>query len=144
MGTWSAEPFGNDDACDWACGLINERDFSLIERTLDKVLNETKYLDASDGAEAVAAVEVLAKAGGKGTQTDSYTESVDKWITSSGIEPPGAALLEKAQRALARLLADDSELKNLWEESDGRPWYDSIQSLQRSISSRASPRLRGS
>ncbi len=132
MGAWSHEPFGNDDANDWAYGLENVDDLSLIEQTLDIVLEADEYLEAPEASEAVAAVEVLAKILGKGTQSDSYTEKVDVWVKSVSIRPD-AALLSKAKRVLQRVLDDNSELRELWEESDSTDWLDSIVALQRVI-----------
>ncbi|MET0038454.1 MAG: DUF4259 domain-containing protein [Candidatus Thiodiazotropha lotti] len=80
MGAWSHEPFGNDDANDWAYGLEGFVDLSLIEKTLDRALEAEKYLEAPKALEAVAAVEVLAKLLGKGTQTDTYTEKVFEFL----------------------------------------------------------------
>jgi hypothetical protein len=81
----------------------------------------------------VAAVEVLAKLLGKGTQSDAYTEKVDEWVKSVSIQP-GAAILTKANRALERILGDNSELRELWEEGGDQEWRSSITVLQRSIS----------
>jgi len=71
MGTWSHEPFGNDDACDWSYELFDSNDLSSVEAALNSVLNGDDYLEASTASNAVAAVEVIAKLLGKGTQTDT-------------------------------------------------------------------------
>jgi hypothetical protein len=39
MGAWSHEPFGNDDAGDWALELEEATDLSYIEASLDAVLD---------------------------------------------------------------------------------------------------------
>ena len=88
MGAWSHEPFGNDDANDWAYGLEDVTDLSLIDETLDRVLEAEEYLEAPEASEAVAAIEVLAKLLGKGTQTDTYTAKVDEWVKSLSVQPP--------------------------------------------------------
>lgn len=77
MGAWSHESFGNDTAADWAYGLSECKDMAYIESALDAVLSENDYLDSDIGSEAVAAIEVIAKMLGKGTQADAYTESAD-------------------------------------------------------------------
>jgi hypothetical protein len=38
MGAWSHEPFGNDDANDWAYGLEEAEDLSYVEEALNAVL----------------------------------------------------------------------------------------------------------
>ena len=134
MGAWSHEPFGNDSACDWAYELEGKSDFSVIEASLRQVLdNGDEYLDADLASEAVAAAEVLAKSREQGTQSDSYTEAVDNWLAQvDGPPPPG--LFDLASRALARVLAPDSELRELWEDSDDfAAWESSITALQAAV-----------
>lgn len=133
MGAWSAEPFGNDDANDWAYGLEDVRDLSLIEEALDEALDAEDYLEAPEGSNAVAAVEVLAKLLGRGTQTDAYTEKVDAWVKSVSVQP-SAQLLAKANRALARVTDENSELNELWEEAGSDEWLASVNALRAAIS----------
>ena len=117
MGTWSHEPFGNDTAGDWSDGLTDCKDVSYIEAALDAVLNEADYLDSDIGAEAVAAIEVIAKMLGKGTQADAYTESADIWVAAMTVAP-SSDLLAKAVRAIDRITGDNSELSELWSDGD--------------------------
>ena len=134
MGAWSHEPFCNDTACDWAYDLEGQRDFSLVATAIQNVLdNGNEYLDSDVACEAIAAAEVLAKALGRGTQSDAYTEEVDAWLRSLSVKP-SADLLSKAHAALARIMAPDSELKELWEESDSfATWESSIKALQTAV-----------
>lgn len=134
MGTWSHEPFGNDTASDWAYDLAEQKDFSLVAQAIQAVLdNGADYLDSDLAVEAVAAVEVLAKALGRGTQADAYTEEVDAWVQSIGAKPSDE-LLSKARAALGRIIGPDSELRELWEESDDfGDWESSIKTLQSAV-----------
>ncbi|APU47311.1 DUF4259 domain-containing protein [Acinetobacter junii] len=131
MGTWSHESFGNDTANDWAYELEDATDFSVIEAALQVALDEgDEYLDADLAMEAIAAVEVIAKRLGKGTQSDVYTEKVDQWLETIS-EQPSDDLLSLAKRVLERIVADDSELKELWLESDEYElWLGNIQQLK--------------
>lgn len=133
MGAWSHEPFGNDDANDWAYDLEGVSDFSLIEEALDQALEAEDYLEAPEASTAVAAVEVLAKLLGRGTQDDAYTEKVDAWVQSVYLQP-SPALLKKAQRVLKRVAGKNSELKELWDEDDDGAWATSIAALKQAIS----------
>jgi hypothetical protein len=133
MGTWSHEPFGNDTAGDWAYELVESEDLLYLEATLDKVLEHSGYLEAPDAEEAIAAVEVVAKLLGKGTQTDAYTEEVDAWVASIK-QKPSTALLQKAQRTLQRVVSDESELRELWSESEeAEKWKSSIAGLRSAV-----------
>ncbi|MBJ8440198.1 DUF4259 domain-containing protein [Acinetobacter junii] len=131
MGTWSHESFGNDTANDWAYELEDATDFSVIEAALQVALDEgDEYLDADLAMEAIAAIEVIAKRLGKGTQSDVYTEKVDQWLETIS-EQPSDDLLSLAKRVLERIVADDSELKELWLESDEYElWLGNIQQLK--------------
>jgi len=135
MGTWSHEPFGNDSACDWAYGLVKQKHFTSVETAIRSVLDEGDgYVDADVAVEAVAAAEVLAKALGRGTQADVYTEEVDAWLASISIKP-SSDLVDKANAALGRILESESELRELWEESDELDaWESSIRTLQAALS----------
>lgn len=130
MGAWSHEPFGNDTANDWAYDLEDARDLSYIEKALDRVLeNKDSFLDADAAQEAVGAIEVLAKLLGHGTQSDAYTEKVDAWVASMNLRP-SPQLLHKAQRVIERVVADDSELFELWQDcEDTQQWLSSMTRL---------------
>ncbi|PPU68753.1 DUF4259 domain-containing protein [Xanthomonas pisi] len=134
MGAWSHEPFGNDTACDWASGLDKQRDFSLVAEAIQAVLdNGSDYLDSDLASEAIAAAEVLAKALGRSTQTDSYTKEVDDWVKSIAAKP-SQDLLSKANGALIRIMGPDSELKELWQESDDFGSFESsVKALQLAV-----------
>lgn len=80
--------------------------------------------------EAIAAIEVIAKRLGKGTQSDVYTEKVDQWLETIS-EQPSDDVLSLAKRVLERIVADDSDLKELWLESDEYElWLGNIQQLK--------------
>jgi hypothetical protein len=55
MGAWSHEPFGNDDAGDWAHKLEETEDLSYVEAALDAVLEAEGYVEAPEASCAVAA-----------------------------------------------------------------------------------------
>ena len=130
MGAWSHEPFGNDTANDWAYGLEGTADFAHVEAAIDAVIEcGDDYLDSDNASEAIAAAEVLAHALGRGTQSDAYTEKVDAWLRTVSARP-GDELLSKARNALRRVLAADSELNELWEESgEHESWRSSVDAL---------------
>ena len=130
MGTWSHEPFGNDTANDWAYELEDTTDFSVIDATLQTALDEGQEdLDADLAMEAIAAIEVLAKSLGHGTQTDVYTDKVDEWVDRISLKP-SADLSQKAAQALALVASDHSELKELWQESEEYElWANNLQQL---------------
>lgn len=133
MGAWSHEPFGNDTACDWGYELLGGNDLTLVREAVDAVLDQEGYLDADLACEALAAAEVISRHMGRGTQSDAYTTDIEAWLTTVS-ERPDPELIDKARRVIDRIMADDSELRELWDESDdARQWSDSVAALRLSL-----------
>ncbi|WP_163831844.1 DUF4259 domain-containing protein [Spartinivicinus ruber] len=131
MGAWSHEPFGNDTSCDWKYDLEEYSDLRFLEQTIDKALSaDQDYLEASEGEEAIAAVEVIAKILGRGTQSDAYTADVDNWVKNIGLKP-SSELIAKANKVLILVMSDKSELVELWEGQD--KWKRTIEKLTEAI-----------
>ena len=130
MGAWSTEPFGNDEAGDWGYELEETADFSLVERAFDDVL-EASYVESHLGSIAVAAAEALAQLLGKGAQAEAPPEAVAAWVQKMAGQSPPAALRTKALSALARALDSNSELNDLWQETeDYDAWKSSVLKLR--------------
>ncbi len=127
MGAWDATSFGNDTAKDWAYGLDECNDLSLIDSALQNIIDTGEgYIDASDAEEAIAAVEVLAWLLNRPSETNAYTEKISEWVKAHPLTPP-AELVQKALRVLNRIQAEPSELLELWE--DNSEWKDALQGL---------------
>ena len=130
MGAWSHEPFGNDTAGDWSYGLLESSDLSAIEAAVEAVLEGgEEYLEVDPASEAIAAIEVLAKLIGRGTQSDSYTRDVAAWVKSHSLTP-SIELRRKAVRALDRITSANSELMELWQEGGDEAWIQSVTELR--------------
>lgn len=130
MGTWGALAFDNDDACDWAFELELVDDFSLIEAAFESVESSGDYLEAPAACIALAACEVLARASGGGGVRNSYTEDVDNWVDQHKLKP-SKALLDRARRAITRVAGENSELRELWDESESaREWHAAVEDLR--------------
>ena len=138
MGTWAIGPFGNDFAQDWVEDLQESKDLYFIDDTLSNVLQAetTEYLEAPFGAEALAAVETWARLLGKGGASDEDSERADAWVAD--LLPkfkPRSDIAEKALRALALVLSEGSELRELWQDSEHyAAWRTSVEDLQRRLS----------
>ena len=134
MGAWSHQPFDNDTASDWADVLLDAPDLSYIEATLDRVLEVGgSYLEAPDAEEGLAAVAVLGQLLGRSKPLVNTPADVAAWIAGIGVRP-SAALLDKARRVADRVLAEDSELAELWDESeDAAAWRTSVAALRLAV-----------
>jgi hypothetical protein len=131
MGAWGHIAFDNDTTNDWAYGLDDVDDLSLVEAAFDELEEVgTNYLDQDIACNALGACEVLARLLGRPGYTNVYTEKVDQWIATHRIKP-SPAQLKRASAAIDRILADDSELRQLWEEGDeGGIWRQAMEDLR--------------
>jgi len=131
MGAWGAGSFDNDTANDWAYGLDDVSDLSMVHATLEGCVPEDGYLDSDDACEALAAREVVARLKGQPGKKDAYTEKVDQWVVAHPQTPPA----ELCQLAASKidLITDDSksELAELWEGD--QEWADSVADLRRRV-----------
>lgn len=127
MGAWDIGPFDNDDACDWLYDLERSEDVSLLSNTLEGVTEiGEEYLEAPECCTAIAAAEILAAMRGKPAGT--LPENAREWIKKNQAREVGE-LLPLALSALARIRSN-SELKELWEESDeAERWVQTVDDL---------------
>jgi hypothetical protein len=117
MGCWAIGSFGNDDAADWLYDLAEQNDLSLVKKTITQLLLVDGYLDASYATEALAAIEVIAAALSRPTATARANEDLMGWIARVK-QLPEQSLVADAIRAVDRILAPESELRELWEDTD--------------------------
>lgn len=135
MGAWGYGVFENDDAMDWLPELLESVGMSLIEETLREVLVDD-YIEADLASNAIAAAEIIAALAGK--PSDEFVELLDheeelkSWLK----EQTGASaeIIELVKKAVSAVKTD-SELKELWEESDefGK-WLRTIEDLEQRLS----------
>lgn len=130
MGAWGVGTFDNDTACDWAFGLENADDLSIVRAALDRVRAVgSDYLDSDAACEGLAACEVIARLKGNWGVRNAYTEPMDKWVKGhaslpfQGLVPPATAVID-------RVLTTPSELLELWEEGDLADWKKAVEDLR--------------
>lgn len=137
MGAWDTGSFGNDDAADWAWQFDEMEGLQLIDDTLEKVRDESSngYIEAPTGSEAIAACEVIARLKGFGSPPTAYSEAADKWVAAHP-NKPSLEILAKANSALDLITSDNSELRELWEDSESySEWEASIADLRKRMNS---------
>ncbi|MDR0787637.1 MAG: DUF4259 domain-containing protein [Gemmatimonadota bacterium] len=135
MGTWSHTPFGNDSAQDWISELVSQDRLDPIAEAIQQVIDsENGYLNADVASVALAAIAILVKAAGLSSETDIDAGIIDDWIALHPVRS-SSKLLTDARHALKRILSSDSELRELWSESNEyRAWLASTRSLLLRIS----------
>jgi Domain of unknown function (DUF4259) len=118
MAAWDTGPFDNDGAADWA-GELDDAEpparAGLVRAALTEAAEEADYLRVEVAEVAVAAAAVLAASRPGGPAFESAF--APKLLFAE--EPLELAddLVPLALRALDRVVADESEWRELWEES---------------------------
>ena len=114
MGAWGAGNFQNDDALDWyedfrskGAGAIADA-FSAVEIA--------EYVDAGEGTTALAAAEVVAAAFG-GPMSEAPADLNDLLSRYQDLIKDLPDIRARAISAVQRVLAESSELRELWDES---------------------------
>lgn len=129
MGTWGAGSFENDDAADFAYEFERDGVSVLID-----ALGATGagYLEAREGARAVAACEFVAAALGRPSDLPPEIDLE----SSPHIERIVAGLGDlhaMAVAAVARVMADKSELNDLWQEAGAGDWLNAMEDLRKRL-----------
>ena len=130
MGCWAIDSFGNDSAADWLIDLIESNDLSLVHEAVARVLASEGYLDSPDATDALAAVEVVVAALGRPTDAAQSEPELLEWIAR--VKPqPDSQLVSDSLQAIDRILAPESELRELWEDTeDYNDWQAEVTKLQ--------------
>ena len=136
MGAWGPLTFDNDTACDWSYDLENTDDLSLVESAFAEVesTGPEDHLDQDLACNALAACEVLARLRGHPGYNNAYTGAVDRWVAAHKL-PPSSDLLARATAVIDRILAPNSELRELWDETEDPEWQDAVHDLRRRLTS---------
>ncbi|MFC4148000.1 DUF4259 domain-containing protein [Micromonospora mangrovi] len=135
MGTWDSGPFDNDTAADW-CGDLDDADVAkrpvLVREALNRAAGEDGYLNADIACEAIAAAAIVA-AQQPGGQPITSPYAPDFLLNGGRLDlPDDLAVL--AVRALDRIMAADSEWRDLWQDTnagDVNPAFDTVRGLSR-------------
>ena len=130
MGSWGFGSFENDDAADWAADLAEMGEAALIDEAFERVLvAASDFIEAPDASCALAAAEVVAALHGK--PASDLPEEIRTWI--EGKPSIQREVVQKARKAVAAI-KKESELRDLWEESDGlEDWQPIVDDLERRL-----------
>jgi len=122
MGAWGEGVLENDTALDWLGELEEQPQIQTITIALSEAANETDYLDADLGCEALVAAELVAYALGR-----TPSEPQER-LTTLAAELDGlrehASLAAQAVAVVAD--AERSELTDLWTEDGPNADWDKV------------------
>jgi hypothetical protein len=113
MGAWGVGHFDNDDAGDWVWELEEAKSLDPVRAAIEAVEASDDYLEAPEASIALAAAETVAATLGK--PVTDLPDSVAALISELG--KPSPELVTRAKFAVTKI-ADVSELRELWEETD--------------------------
>lgn len=124
MGAWGTGNFENDSALDFVADL-KEMDPVLLKNAIVFLAEaeSEQELDSDDCCAALVAAEYVAAA--RGNASPAITDEQKKWIAEKDIKSMDEAhdLASHARSAVERIRTQ-SELQELWEESDHfQEWY---------------------
>jgi hypothetical protein len=130
MGTWALHSFANDDAGDLIGDLVEGTDLSPVQEAIERVESTAGYLEAPEAQRGIAACEVVALVLGHASAASQSEEELTAWVAR--VKPSmDAAVVSRAVQLVDRVLAPDSELRELWEESDEfNDWQADIRALR--------------
>jgi len=124
MGAWATGPFDNDDAAAWAVELDDAEPADraeMIRAALAEAADEEDYLKVSAAEVALAAAAVLATIQPGGPEFDSGFAPKFLQLGEPDALPAPQRLLDElvplALRALDRVVADESEWHDVWQDS---------------------------
>jgi uncharacterized protein DUF4259 len=132
---WGTGPFDNDEAVDFAAALDDldpEDRPTAIREALTEAVEAGDYVDRDTGGAAVAAAALVAAQQPDGEPVDSA------YGPKQAIPELPDDLRALAVQALTRVLADDSELTELWSESpDADAWFTTVCQLAEILATNA-------
>ena len=128
----SSDNFGNDDASGWISDLVASKGTAALMEPIEKILSNSEKPEATVCSIALAASEVIAA--GISGDLSSTPEVAQSWLTKKpglfGKPPEIGKQHAIAARQAVNKIASNSELKELWQGSEG---YDRWQSMQTTL-----------
>lgn len=145
MSIWGPGPFNNDDGTDWFADLRDTPKLQSIRQAIQEVSDTEHigYLEVTDGAEVVAAAEVLAELLGSPGDDPVFDEELKELAEVLKQELKRESkrdiqkLVKQAIEALEIVLndAENSELRQMWEEQSAEmpAWTAAMTTLQQRL-----------
>lgn len=130
MGAWGEENFSNDDAADWVWELERSKGINTLIAPIKRINDSSEYLESPECCEALAAAEVVAA--GLTSDFSNVPEEVKNWLNKKqgffGKKPTiEQTHANMAIQAITKII-DNSELKELWQDSANYHDWQEIQS----------------
>lgn len=130
MGAWGIKTFENDDSVDWLYELEESSNLSVISGALKE--GDSEYIEAPEGCNILAASEILLALQGK--PRIGLPENAEQWVSKNkGLDSRELNL--DAIKALEKVVSENSEIKELWEETeDFEEWINDVTKMKSELS----------
>ena len=129
MGAWGYKSFENDDALDWVYELEGSDNLASIEAALDEAGAE--YIEAPEACNILAAAELVVALLGKPRL--ELPADVSEWL-SNNKSLDASYLKVKTVNAVQAVLSEQSELNELWQDSEEyQAWRDDVEALRAAV-----------
>ncbi len=130
METWGYGNFENDSALDWLMDFAEEPSLEKIRSAFNMIEDSEGMAESLDCEEALAAAEVVALL--CGATSGEFPEEELELINNSGFKCSSdltASAIEIIQK-----IKQNSELKELWDESDEtEQWLEEVNELEQRL-----------
>lgn len=135
MGAWGSGIYENDEALDFIEELKESSDaYGLMEKTLQEVY-ASDYIEVDAGGAGLVVADIIVSVLNHST-TEIENEDLQDWLeTNKSLEVQ--SLKELALLALEKILGEESELNQLWEENEEEypTWREQVENLARNLKS---------
>jgi len=132
MGAWGHNAFANDDALDWLYDAEESGMVGAVKLAFRTILTTppSVYLESPEGAVGLAAAEVVAISFGHPRDAEDPVRVAA--ISRSSAEIVGIPdIVPTAQRTIDRVVDENSELNELWNENGpNADWQNEIADLR--------------
>lgn len=129
-----------DDVQDWVGDLVETEDLSLLEQLLAAASSDkASYLDVKDGAGAWVACELVAALYQNSTTDLASCPDIQEWAEArmkAGLKL-NRSLRGNAMTALETVLGKNSEMAELWKESDPQGFEMAVKGLRKRLEPKA-------
>lgn len=132
MGAWGTGIFDDDTSCDIIYEVMKGNVNELFEKVSE--YKDSEYLEYEECYEILVSGAIL-EANINGTKYQDAVDGFDSWVSSQNIDIP-TSLQENIVLSLKLVISDNSEINELWEESeDAYPtWKGNVESLIQGLS----------
>lgn len=130
MGTWGYGNFDNDSAVDWLMDFVEEPSEAKIRSAFNMIEDSDGMAESMDCEEALVAAEVVAQL--CGATSSEFPEDELEALSLSGFKC--STDLTSTAIEIIQKIKQNSELKELWEESEESDlWLESVNELEQRL-----------